>query len=520
MLILITVALLFGTSLATLVLQLLRRPFRFAWLAAVGAAFMAWMTVIMWRVQLPLTILFGSWGPSDLLPVTPMLAADQSSWLYAMSLLTLALATLLTATVRDGFPHSNSMMITLTVCGFGVLAATAGNPLTLGLIWAALDLTELLILLSSSGGRVASQRIVTTFSVHAAAIVLLMLAQVASSPINKPVDFSSISPQAGLLLLAAAGLRLIVLPVHLPYASEISLRRDAGTTVRLASAAASLVLLSRLPSTAINSWPAWFMLILSAAAVLYAGWMWLRAPDELAGRPFWIMGLSALAIFSGLRGSPLGATAWGAALILSGAALFVSSLQHVWLNRLLIMGVWGVSALPLSLAAAGWEGRGGILDVAIPLFVIGQALLMAGYTRHAMRPSTRTALDAQPAWNRSVYPVGIGLLILIQIILGLWGWDGAFRVGALIPSISAGLLTVVLLWAIPRFPILNPVPAHWLQGNSGSRLDRAYLGLQGIYGWLESISRTISDVLEGEAGLMWTLLFLVLFVVMMVQRKP
>ncbi len=40
-------------------------------------------------------------------------------------------------------------------------------------------------------------------------------------------------PQAGLLLIVAAGLRLGVLPVHLPYNSESSLRRGLGTMLRL-----------------------------------------------------------------------------------------------------------------------------------------------------------------------------------------------------------------------------------------------------------------------------------------------
>ena len=520
MLILITVVLLFVTSLALLILSVLRRPFRFAWLTAVGAAFLAWLSVILWRALLPLSLHLGSWAPADLLPAAPMLMADQFSWLYALSLVTLALATVLTAPVRADFPRTSTLSVILAVCGLGLLAVTAGNPLSLALLWAALDLTELITILSSADGRAASQRVVTTFAVNAVAIILLMLAQVTSSPINKPVDFSGISPAAGLLLLAAAGLRLGILPVHLPYASETSLRRGVGTSVRLVSAAASLVLLSRVPATSIPSLLALLILVITALAALYAGWMWLRAPDELVGRPFWIMGLAALAVFSAMRGNPVGATAWGVALILAGAALFISSIQNAWLNRALLAGAWTVSALPFSLTATGWIGAGGALDLALPVFIAAQALLAAGFVRHALRPSTRTPLESQPAWARSVYPAGLALLIVVQAALGFAGWDGSLQIGVWVACVAAAVLTVGILWAVPRFRVLNPVPAHWLQPLATSRIERLFRNLRGFYDWLESISQTVSGVLEGDAGLMWTLLFLVLFVVMIVQRNP
>jgi hypothetical protein len=521
MLILITVLLLFVTALTLLVLRLVRPQFRFAWLIAVGVTFLAWISVLLWRPMLPLSISFGVWGPPDLLLAAPKLAADQFSWIYALSLVTLALSTLLTATVRQGFPDSGELAVSLAICGLGLLAVTAGNPLTLALIWAALDLAELLTMLSATGARGASERVVAAFSVHAAAIILLILAQVASSSLSKPVvDFASIPPQAGLLLLAAAGLRLGVIPVHLPYVLGSGLRRGIGTSLRLASAAAGLVLLSRVPAASIPSLATILILLVAAGGGIYASWMWLRAPDELAGRPFWIIGLASLAVYSALRGNPAGSAAWGSALILAGGALFLFSAQQIWLNRLLFVGTWVISALPLSLTASGWSGTGGILNLALPAFILAQAMLMAGLVRHAIRPSIRTSLQSQPAWTRSVYPSGIVLLLLVAVILGLWGWDGALQIGTVFPGIAAGLLTLGLLWAVPRFRILNPVPAHWLRPSAGARIEKVSGGFAAMYRWLAGISQMLSNVLEGDAGLMWTLLFLILFIVLIVQRNP
>ncbi len=520
MLLLIPIIVMFATTLALLVLRAVRPRFRFSWLIGVGATFLSWISVLLWQSDLPLSFSFGAWMPPDLLSSSPALAADQFAWIYALSLTALALATLLTETVREGFPDAGTLAVSIGACGLGLMAVMAANPLTLALLWAALDLIELVSMLSTTSSRTTSERVVAAFAVHAAAIVVLMLAQVTGGSAGKPASFATISPQAGLLLLVAAGLRIIVLPLQLPHVPGRAGRRSIGTSIRLASAAASLILLSHVQAPGISSLGTLLILVVSAAASLYAGWMWLRAPDELAGRPYWILGLAGLALFAGLRGNPAGATGWGAALILVGGALFLSSAQQVWLNRMLFVGAWEISALPLSMTASGWGGSGGFAAWGQPLFIVVQALLMAGFVRHVLRPSARASLRTQPAWTRSVYPAGIGLLLVLPLILGLWGWDGALQIGALVNSIVAASLTVGLVWAVPRLRVLNPVPAHWLQPMSGGRLDAAYQGFLGLYRWLGGVAQTITDVLEGEAGLMWTLLFLVLLIVLIVQGAP
>src|SRR5512140_3081773 len=151
MLILLSAALLFATALALLVIRLTRPQFRFAWLIAVGATFVVLILVLIWRAALPISITLGSWAPLGLLAGTPSLQADQFAWIFAISLVVLALATLLTATVREGFPDSAELSVSLALCGLGLLAVTAANPLTMVLVWAALDLAELAILLSAVG---------------------------------------------------------------------------------------------------------------------------------------------------------------------------------------------------------------------------------------------------------------------------------------------------------------------------------------------------------------------------------
>jgi hypothetical protein len=520
MLILITALLLFLTALAVVILQIMRPEFRFTWLTAVGGTLLAWISVLLWQANMPLSFSVLPWKPANLFSESPAFSAETIIWPYALSLVTLAVSILLTASVNETFTSAFVWAGSLTLCGLGLLAVTAANPLTLALVWAALDLTELIIMLRSVNDSTSSERIVISFSTRAAGIGLLVWANVVTAASGKSLSFLTTPPQVGLYLLIASGLRLGVLPLHLPYSAESTLRRGFGTTLRLVSAASSLALLAHIPASSLASPLTPLLLILAAIAGIYGGWMWLRAPDELIGRPFWMIGLASLAIAAALLGNPTGTVAWGTALILIGGALFLASVQQVWISRALLVGAFSLSALPFSLTASGWQGNVSGFWYIMPFLLIAQALLMTGFIRSALRPSTRASLESLPIWARGIYPVGIGLLFFAQILLGIWGWNGALQIGTWEAGFVASLLTFGLLWAIPRFPALNPVPAHWVQPSSASRLDRLYQNLWIIYRWLERLSKTVSDILEGDSGIMWTLIFLVLFISLMTQGKP
>jgi hypothetical protein len=84
----------------------------------------------------------------------------------------------------------------------------------------------------------------------------------------------------------------------------------------------------------------------------------------------------------------------------------------------------------------------------------------------------------------------------------------------------ASLLTFGLIWAVPRIRTLNPSRAHWIQPANSSWLEIAYRALWDVYRQLGRITQTVTTILEGNSGIMWTLLFLALFISLMSQRNP
>ena len=257
-------------------------------------------------------------------------------------------------------------MGTLILTSLGVLAVVADNPLTLVLIWAAIDISELIAQMRVMEEPKLSERAVIAFASRAAGILVLLWADMVSLANGQILDFRQAPPQAGLYLVLAAGLRIGVLPLHLPYPSESSLQarlwnRPANDLRRFQSDIAGTYSIQQSALTPHSLFADPHLL-----AAVYGGWMWLRAPDELNGRAFWLIGMSSLAVAAALRANPIGAAAWGCAIVLSGGALFLSSEQNKWLTRALFIGAWGISSLPFSLTATGWNSGapGSWLDLA------------------------------------------------------------------------------------------------------------------------------------------------------------
>ncbi len=518
--IVITFLILFLTAITLLVLRIATPSFRYNWLFAVGGALLAWISVFLWQIGLPVTLQFTIWQPTTLFSQSPTFVADGTAWAFVLSLITLCLAILITAVVRPQFPRPFSWVGTLILTSLGMLAVVSDNPLTLVLIWAAIDLVELATQIWFVEDTRLSERVAIAFASRASGILILLWADVIGSASGQPLDFRLASPQAGIYLILASGLRLGVLPLHLPYPSESALRRGFGTGLRMVSAASSLILLARIPAGSVNSPFTPYLLMLVSLAAVYGGWMWLRAPDDLTGRPFWLIGMGSLAIAATLRSNPGGAAAWGCILILAGGALFLFSEPNKWLTRTLYISIFGMSALPFSLTSTGWINGGTGFWLSFPFLLLAHAMLIAGYIRHIQRTATRASIEDQPIWGKNVYPFGISILFVTMVLLGLFGWTGALKLGNIFVGVFVAALTVGLLWMSPRLRILNPVRAHWVRPESDSWFDWGYHALWELYRFMGRISNSFLSMLEGESGIMWTLLFLILFITVFTQRVP
>ncbi|MBN1305813.1 MAG: hypothetical protein JXA13_15355 [Anaerolineales bacterium] len=519
MIIPLTTSLIFLTALTLLILQWIRPEFRYTWLVAAGGILLAWITTIIWQFHTPVIFELPSWKPAAMFPESPRFVIDAFSWPYAISLTTLALSVILTSATLEDYPNPLSWAGTLALIGFGLLAVLADNPLTLVMVWAAIDLVELVTQLRTVTGTQASRQVIFAFVSRMAGIGVLIWASLLSLANGSPLDFRSTPPQITIYLIIAAGLRLGVFPLHLPYPSESAIRRGFGTTLRLVSAASSMMLLSRIPPVSTNSPAIPYLMVLTALAAVYGGWMWFRSSNDLNGRPFWIIALAALSVASALQGNPAGSVSWGIALILVGGALFLSSIQERWLTRLLLAGAWGLSALPFSPTASGWSSHLTDYWWLSPFFVATQALLLSGYIRNVLYPFGNK-IESQPIWARNIYPAGIVILVSIHILLGLWGWEGAQEPGNLIAGPLAFVSGLLIYRFGSRLRMIRNLHTTRPKGPTTSWSDTPYNFFQWMYHQACRLSLVFSNVLEGDGGILWALLFLAFFFSRMYLGTP
>jgi len=172
-------------------------------------------------------------------------------------------------------------------------------------------------------------------------------------------------------------------------------RRGLGNAIRMISVSTSIVVLLRLPLTGFDAPAQEILLTLTSLGILFGAIMWFTSSDELEGRPYWIITLAGFTIFASIQGEPLSILSWSLVLILSGSVLFLYSSRGRKLTIIPLIAVIGISGLPYTPAAVGWQGifiEGNFLRNVINILSV--SFLILGYLQHANYPSESVIITA------------------------------------------------------------------------------------------------------------------------------
>lgn len=515
--------LLAGALILTLIYW--RRPgFGPLWFCAVVVALLAWCSLGYLRFRLPTLFDPGFWNPVELFTSSPALLLDYSSWPYAFSISTLILAVILTAPARIQ-QRANLLQLAgeLALGGLGLIAIMAANPLTMLLGWAAIDLIDFLILLRLAETPRLSNRIVFSFAGRIGGIFVVLWAVITGSQqTGRPIDFSSIPPESGLLLLIGVALRLGVFPLHLSIAGESKLRRGMGTILRFIPASSSLVLLSRLPADAVpNGWKTPFY-ALTLIAVIGMLVQVIRTKNDLDTRPFWVVMLSGLAVGCVIRGFPASSTAWGVTLVLMGGFIYLNSYRSRSILILSFVAFAAVTGIPFLPLAGGWEGL--LEEASLPGFLINfivQCLFLSAFI-HLITLKTDHFDDTERLTQLTV-PLSLFIILASYLVIGFWGWPGSRTAGVWAAGVAS--LVMITAWLIFRKKIQNWIRKNLFFQKINQRWGDLHLHLEKLvqletyYSLGERAFQLagrfvhfISDILEGEGGVLWAMVLLTLLI--------
>ena len=493
------------------------------WVFAVLGALAAWILVLLAGLRLPVEISLPTWRIGDL-PGAPLsLLLDEISWPFALAVTTLPLAAMLTDVAHLRDQDVRVWASTLALGGVGLIAVVAGTPVTLLLAWTVIDVSDVFVLLRRVQGSAARERVVAAFAARAAGMLFLVLAMIRAQSTGEAFTFAAIPAESVGYLLVAAGLRLGVFPPHQPHLGAPDQRRGLGTMTRLLPAVASLVFVVRVAttggSTEMRSFWAVTLLVLTTIAALYGAWLWHQAENALSGRSYWVLSLAAFSLAAAMQGLEAASMAWGLAAIFSGALLFLfSGMERRWMLLFPLLGAVGFSALPLTPA---WEGSAlfGALGWGYQIaFAAALALLFAGYLRHARSGDEAAPLER---WMWLVYPLGLASLPLTHFGVVYFRWARGLRgvtfqtSGWWFGVIPLGLAALLLVWDNRKAASALPLPgAESLAGVRKSfNLNFIYRFFWSLYRLTGRLIGLFSRLLEGEGGVLWAMLILILVVV-------
>lgn len=486
------------TLLALVALQRWRPAFKSYWFVATAGALLAALLTLGLRFSLPQAAHFPGWVLSDGLQFPLSFGLDGFSWSLSFTLLILLLASLLRSVRRASDVSWPIWMPSLALAATGLLAVAAADLLAVALTLLLLDV--MIFAQHSAFAPDEGRAVLLEQFALSLGSVLLVLAAWAT-----PASYASL---ASLLLSVAGGLRLA-----LAAGPRVGTRQPMPaftTMLRYAPLAAGFVLLRFIqPFSGIALHLS--LILLLAAALRWA--VLALAPNA----PLQHMQRSTAAL--GLAAAIAGATnaVLGFGLLLLYAETLARLIGHypqlrrpfMLAGAVFFSGLWftaaqGASALysaPLS----------PLLFAALPL----HALLLLGIVQRAGAPSEPPAPD-EP-WTLAVESIGAVLPLAMFVIAGLilplpFGgnsapWWPAIVVLALLAAIWAGRIYL-------RRSGRQLLPPHFRQRMRLPqwRLPTPRQIAAGLSAALAAVLRLLSSLLEGEAGLLWALLFIALLI--------
>lgn len=506
----ITFSIILVTVMTLTVLRLLRPGYSYAWPIAVVGSFVAWISVFLWQIDLPENIVLYNYKYSEIFNFIVSLSADGINYPYALGISSLVMAAILTSAMKAREANPLGWVAVLIIAVFGLSAVLADNPLTLVIAWSVLDIAGLISSLNASDDPIFSKRAIFSFSFRVIGTGLILWVGILDPSFGKSFNLTSNPGNIGILLILGVIIRSCAIFFRLPYSKDSSIRNGYETTYKLISITATLVLLSHIMLDIGNQWALMLILIIIALAGILSVYLWLTTPREITSQTFWIFGLISLSIVSTLQGNPVGSAAWGSASLFTGGLLFLYTARNKVLTIILIASAYILSSLPFSLTATGWSSFQPTSWVFFIVLIPLLGLLTSGYIRSTLLDE-KESLGNQPRWVKIFYPTGLVTLALTGLVLGATGWVGAGQIGALIPALISTILTVVISIILVRIPTSARLESRFISKPAAWVEFTASLGRE-LFRTIGVLLDILTAIFEGDGGVLWTILFLVVFI--------
>jgi hypothetical protein len=520
MIIALTFIILLVTTVAIIIVRLIRPAFAYHWLVAVIGALLIWPVLLFSDISPPIVIRLPLWEPHTIFPSSPAFLMDQISWSFSLALATLLLSSILISVARSADSSTSrptwldlACSVALTAASF--LAVCAGNLLTLLLVWAGLDLIELIAWLSKADSEETNRQVVFTFSSRIASQIILLWAVIITRSNLLELPITSLDQAVTPFLLLAIGVRMVAMPLSSSFGAQLRLRSNLHSVLGLIPIASFLALLCRIALVGTpQNWTT-PLLILVALAAMYCSFKWTKGANVQEAQTYWTITLGALSFAAALRMQSGACLSLGIALLLIGGLLFLFTVRPNWLTPLLILGALAFSSLPWTPTWSVVRLYSSPFNLLLILYLISQALVLAGYIRFSLQTSQKSL--SLERWVWSLYIWGLVLLILALLIITWRSLAASQHPLQAHPGLVeswpgfASLILAIIFFYLIRGNLKFP---GWAVRASGA-LANFKISYRPVWRLLKTAQyffQWANTLLESQAGILWAFLLLVLLI--------
>lgn len=518
------ILLLLLTTFSLILIRIIRSGFIYFWLiAAIGALF-AWSAGWITRLFLPEEFSVLRWDLPGLPLIDWTFTFDPHTWGFSAAVLTLLLANILISAVRGGDisqprPSWWNLASLTGVSAASLIVTASGSLVGFQITWALMLVLEGLLWLPHLNTSQDGASLAAEFGLRFSAIWLLFLAAARLMTAGQGNSFELNDPLVFSLTMLAAGLRLGIFPPGVTPASRIQLAGSLEPGLRLAACAPVLMLLHRLSLSDATIPGSGFYWVFAGIAFFHAGTGLIGTRDSIQRQLNWIPAVGALLIFGTLLRLPEWVFQWGLAFLLAGGFMFQYSIRPSWLFPLYLLIALSLLGFPFTPTWMPAEliSTAGILPFLASIFLVfAQAFLAAGFLTIAETPAT-VSVGAE-RWIWALYLWGLLLLPTMLFLISFQshppGWE-RFDPAALFAAIlGAGFAASIL---VLRRTFKTPFH-RWADAlHELFSLNWLYRAFPLVLVAIRSLLGVIQSLLEGQAGLIWAFLILLLLLTLYAQ---
>lgn len=518
--------------LAALVIQVIGRVTTRAgstWFLASIIGFITWLSMILIGILLPPVVEIKNWLPQPYLFASLSFQFTRETWIFGFLLVSLLQAVIFFNSRYLETPnYLNKITGAMILTAFGLLAVLSRSPLAFVLTWSLMDLAEFGVLTATQGNVRQNRSNLTAVLFRELGLILLVL--LISISTEQTLQSNSLELLSGWLLFLVILLRMGILPIIQDQTDDSHIRRGFLTLLRTLPLITVFSFITILPGSVLPERLMHLLLITSVISALYGSVLWFASKDELTARPYWFFTFGSLAIAAFLTAGVEGLTGLAVAAVSTGTGLFLYSprfqSKYVYVPILLI----GMLAFPFTPTATLTNLiNSGSFSLHQVLIVLIYVLMLTGVVKHGFRKDDTQDL-AEP-WKRVFHNVSLYFIGLSPWIIPVTMFQMFNLKFNLWLSTSIILLTVIfsgLFFILNKrqFTWKSPISRIWTGVVKGFNIIDQIFRLNWLAKVFSSLSFIISKtaqllirVQEGDGGILWSFLFLVLLISLLITRQ-